>query len=479
MSEAPSNSPPPGHPMAGHTVDSFVPSPDHSSDTLPFDVITVPCIPLPPDIPKNVGHSILISELARGGMGVVIKALDTVFDREVAVKVLQEKYNSNPKYHLRFINEARITARLQHPGIAPIFETGRFPDNRPYFTMRLINGKNLKDMLSERKNLRHELPRFVKIFEKICQAVAYAHFEGVIHRDLKPSNIMIAPFGVVKVLDWGIAKAIHPACTELTEFELTQLPEEYKPVEFVPVVDDVAKSMTEVGSVLGTPDYMPPEQANGDWKHLDERADVFGLGAILCEILTGQGPYDGKTPTELLRQASIGEVQPAIKRLDSCFAERELVQIAKSCLAPRADQRPRDAGFVARAMADYLESDLRRAERDMVRFFELSLDLFCLASMDGFFLRVNSNFSWVLGYPSDELLTKPFLDFVHPEDQESTMLIMQDLAKGYPVVRFRNRYRHVAGYYHWLEWTAKSVPQEALIFAVARDVTEMFEPDSP
>jgi eukaryotic-like serine/threonine-protein kinase len=181
----------------------------------------------------------------------------------------------------------------------------------------------------------------------------------------------------------------------------------------------------------------------------------------------------------MLDKATTGDMQLAMERLDACFAERELVQIAKSCLAQRAADRPRDAGLVAKAMAGYLESDLRRAERDMVRFFELSLDLFCLASMDGFFLRVNSNFSRVLGYPSEELLSKPFMDFVHPEDRDSTLLIMQDLARGNPVVRFRNRYRHVAGYYLWLEWTAKSVPHEALIFAVARDVTELLEVENP
>lgn len=471
------NSPQQEENPVNNTRESIASCADNLSDTLYFDQATHLSISLPSGTPDSVGNSILLSEIARGGMGVVIKALDTTFDREVAVKVLQEKYNCNPKYHLRILNEARITARLQHPGVVPIFEAGRFPDNRPYFIMRLVNGMNLKQLLSEREDPRNELTRFLKIFEKVCETVAFAHSQGVIHRDLKPSNIMIAPYGVVKVMDWGIAKVIQQANNDLTEFELAPMPDEPELTENLPANDEQTDSLTEYNSVLGTPEYMPPEQANCDWEHLDERADVFGLGAILCEILTGQGPYEGTTPFRVLRKASQGNMKPAMERLDCCFAERELVQIAKNCLAPRQDDRPRNAGVVARALADYLESDLRRVERDMVRFFELSLDLFCLASMDGFFLRVNSNFSRVLGYTSQELLTKPFLDFVHPDDRHSTLEVMKDLAQGNPVVRFRNRYRHVAGHHHWLEWTAKSVPQEALIFAVARDVTDRFEAD--
>lgn len=477
MSLDPLSLPPPVNQCTSPAGNSTGSGSGNGPDTLPFDLMTLPSICLPEGTPEIIGRTRLISEIARGGMGVVLRARDTLFDREIAVKVLQSKYNLKSKYQQRFMNEAHITARLQHPGVVPIFEAGQLPDDRPYFTMRLVNGQNMKQLLADRQDTRHEQTRFIKIFEQICQTLAYAHHHGVIHRDLKPSNIMIAPFGVVKVLDWGIAKVIRNPLPDIEEFELSPFMEEQEPSDNEPAKEKKADSITECGSVLGTPEYMPPEQANGDWKHLDERADVFGLGAILCEILTGKPPYEGRSPFRVLRKAAAGELGPAMKRLDTCFAEPELVRLAKNCLAPRAEARPRDAGLVAKALADYLESDLRRAERDMVRFFELSLDLFCLASVDGYFLRVNSNFSRVLGYSSEELLSKPFLDFVHPEDRESTLAIMQDLENGKPVVLFRNRYRHVTGHYHWLEWTAKSVPEEALIFAVARDVTVHFEVD--
>jgi PAS domain S-box-containing protein len=120
----------------------------------------------------------------------------------------------------------------------------------------------------------------------------------------------------------------------------------------------------------------------------------------------------------------------------------------------------------------YLESDLRRAERDLVRFFDLSPDLFCVAGLDGYFRRVNANFSRVLGYTARELQSRPFLDFVHPDDRERTLAEMEKLARGLPVICFENRYRDEAGSYRWFEWTAKSIPEEGVIFAVAREVTD-------
>jgi serine/threonine-protein kinase len=142
--------------------------------------------------------------------------------------------------------------------------------------------------------------------------------------------------------------------------------------------------------------------------------------------------------------------------------------LAKQCLSPDPEDRPHDAGEVAAIMTAQLEAELQRTALDMVRFFELSHDLFCLASMEGYFQRVNDNFARVLGYSKGELLARPFLDFVHPGDIAQTLAQMEKLSRGLPVVRFRNRYRDAAGVYHWLEWTAKSLPEEKVIFAVAR-----------
>jgi serine/threonine-protein kinase len=217
---------------------------------------------------------------------------------------------------------------------------------------------------------------------------------------------------------------------------------------------------------------MSPEQARGDNQHLDLRSDVFGLGAILCEILTGQPPFVGADQCETIRQAARGELTAAFERLDCCGTDRALIALAKQCLEPEPAARPQDAGELSQRFTAYLESVLKQAERDLIRFFELSLDLFCIAGFDGFFHRVNANFSRVLGHTTKELLAHPFLDFVHPDDHQATRDAMAIVVRGVPVVQFRNRYRDHSGNYRWFEWTGKSIPEEKVIFAVARDVTD-------
>jgi serine/threonine-protein kinase len=220
---------------------------------------------------------------------------------------------------------------------------------------------------------------------------------------------------------------------------------------------------------------MAPEQAQGDVSILDRQTDVFGLGGILCAILTGQPPYPGKRTRQVYARAARADLAGAFARLDASPAARELVALAKACLASEPAARPRDAGAVAAALTAYFESDLRRAERDLVRFFELTPDLFCIAGLDGFFRRVNQNFTRVLGYSPDELISRPWLDFIHPDDLAGTAAAGAALSRGQPVVQFRNRYRDVHGHYRWFEWAAKSIPEEGIIFAVARDITDRVE----
>ncbi len=384
-------------------------------------------------------------EIGRGGMGTVLEGRDTRLGREVAVKVLLETHAADTRVLEHFSEEVRILGRLQHPGIVPVYQAGQFPDGRPYFAMRLVKGQTLARLLAGRTGTEGR-PHLLKVFEQVCQAMAYAHSEGVIHRDLKPANVMVGDFGEVQVMDWGLARS---RCQDAGE----SLP----------------------GGVMGTPAYMAPEQAHGEASRLDERTDVFGLGGILCEILTGKPPYPGPDKEAVLAKARRADLGDAFRRLDACGADSDLVSLAKSCLAADPNDRLGDAGKLADAVTGHLEWVLRRAERDLVRFFELSLDLFCIAGLDGYFHRVNSNFSRVLGYPEEELVSRPFLDFVHPEDRERTLGEMAKLREGLPVIRFCNRYRDVGGKYRWFEWTAKAIPEEGVIFAVARDVTERVE----
>ncbi len=403
--------------------------------------------------------------IGTGGMAEIYSCSDKKMPREVVAKVLHEKLLAHSDAMERFQLEIRIMSQLEHPGILPVYDAGTFRNGRPCFIMRRVWGVTLKQRLRERastSDFRYEL---LRIFEKICNTLAYAHTMRVIHRDLNPLNIMIGLHGQVNVMDWGLAK-------ELSE-------EFHEPLELPPQVDVQSESPTpdsanhtQYGRIMGTLAYMPPEQANGNITCLDERGDVFALGAILCEILTGLPPYLATKPLKLWNQAKAAELADAFRRLDICQADPFLITLAKSCLAATREQRPRDAGAVLTQLNRYFELVLRQAEWDLVRFFDLSMELFCIAGLDGRFRRINNNFSRVLGHTTETLLASPFISFVHPDDHVKTYEVMAQLTEGDPVVNFRNRYRDSEGTYRWFEWTAKSIPEEKLIFAVAREVTD-------
>ena len=311
-------------------------------------------------------------EIAVGGMGRILKGRDTDLGRDLAVKVLLDKHREKPEVVQRFVEEAQIGGQLQHPGIAPVYELGRFEDHSPFFTMKLVKGKTLSELLDERSNLDAERAKFIGIYEQICQAMAYAHSRGVIHRDLKPANIMVGAFGEVQVMDWGLAKVLRSGGVA----DETKAANRHTNLSVIETIrsggsetfDDAASvgSHTRAGSVMGTPAYMPPEQALGETEMLDERADVFGLGAILCEILTGRPPYVHERSAEILRMATRGKLKDCLRELDECGAERELIAFAKNCLELEPGDRPRNAEVLAKKVSTYLESvELRLRESEV------------------------------------------------------------------------------------------------------------------
>src|SRR5262249_34473505 len=150
----------------------------------------------------------LLAEVGRGGMGVVYRARETAFNRDVAVKFLRERHPADSPELRRFLDEARITGQLQHPAIPPVHHIGRLPDGRPFLVMKLIRGRTLEDILNERANPAEDRGRFLAIFGQVCQAIGYAHAHNVIHRDLKPANVMVGNFAEVQVMDWGLAKSL-------------------------------------------------------------------------------------------------------------------------------------------------------------------------------------------------------------------------------------------------------------------------------
>lgn len=421
---------------------------------------------------RFLGRFQLENEIARGGMGIILEARDVDLDRKVAIKILHREHQQKPQIYQQFINEARITGRLQHPGIIPIYATGTTLDDRPYFAMKLVQGKTLAHLLTARQSPQDDLPRLLTVFEHVCQTLSYTHSCGVIHLDIKPANVMVGAFGEVHLMDWGLARASADLCvpTSLRDVNESSLSDE-NAAEKLPGISSLDLAVeVPAGAIWGTPPYMSPEQARGHCA--DVRSDVFGLGGILCEILTGCAPYRGTNFLDVCFKAAQADLSDTYLKLIDSGADGVLVRLALKCLAPDPDARPTDAGMVASELTLYLESLLRRAESDLERFFELSLDLFCIAGLDGFFRRVNSNFSRVLGYSDKELLSRPFMEFVHPEDRDQTLNVMSQLQLGQPVVQFQNRYSAVDGTWRCFEWTAKSVPKDHIIFAVARDVTD-------
>ncbi|MEM6468390.1 MAG: tetratricopeptide repeat protein [Planctomycetota bacterium] len=330
--------------------------------------------PTSPEMPKTIDSSRyqLQGEIARGGMGAVLKGRDIDLGRNLAVKVLLDAHKDNPLAVQRFIEEAQIGGQLQHPGVAPVYELGQFEDRRPFFTMKLVKGDTLALMLASRYSVQHNRAKLLGIFEQVCQTMAYAHSRGVIHRDLKPANIMAGAFGEVQVMDWGLAKVL-PAGGQQTASK-PSAPDDGKSVIAtvrspdgsgpVPVFrsssngdpqNDVG-SQTQMGRALGTPAYMAPEQAMGDVDRMDRRTDVFGLGAILCEILTGQPIYVADDLQTLMRMACRGKTNESIRLLDACGADDQLVELTKHCLQFKQSDRPSDAGEVSRRISRYLES---------------------------------------------------------------------------------------------------------------------------
>ena len=310
--------------------------------------------------------------VARGGMGEVYRVLDGEFDRPLALKVVQEKFRGRGDVADRFLREARVMGQLQHPGIPPVQEMGRLPDDRPYFLMKLVEGRDLNALLGERSSPADRQAYYLGVFEDVCRTVAYSHSRSIIHRDLKPHNIMVGAFGEVQVMDWGLAKVLSSRAIVSDGPGLSERPA--PPSATTPAAESTIELMNTpgtpgdfsvAGAVLGTPAFMAPEQARGEVGLLDPTCDVFGLGGILCVVLTGRAPFAVGNRVDNLRRAMAGDLSDAFERLDRCGADAELVDLAKRCLAPDPGARFADAGQVAQAVAGYLGlvgERLRQAE---------------------------------------------------------------------------------------------------------------------
>ena len=226
----------------------------------------------------------LLERVARGGMGVVYTAEDEKLQRRVALKILDVPGRESDLAK-RLLREARVLARLEHPGIVPVHDVGTLADGRVFYAMKFVEGQRLDQYIAS----VNSIPDRLRLFLRICDAVGFAHAHGVLHRDLKPANVMVGPFGEVLVMDWGLAKILREGMLrsgqevdpEATIFESLKSPVAAGGVTGI-------SEVTEHGTVMGTPGYMSPEQARGDVQQIDARSDIFSLGALLRFLLTGK-----------------------------------------------------------------------------------------------------------------------------------------------------------------------------------------------
>lgn len=235
----------------------------------------------------------ILGTLGRGGMATVFLAFDRELDREVALKVLDIP-DTGGQLAERMLREARVVARLEHPGIVPIHDVGVLPDGRVFYAMKRVKGQRLDQLTHVALNER------LRLFQKICEAVAFAHARGIIHRDLKPENIMAGGFGEVLVMDWGLAKVLGKPVSEKPTGG--QDPEPETP-------------LTNHGTIMGTPSYMAPEQKSGDISKLNERTDVYALGAILYFLLAGSAPSAAEPSVKQPPRRMKGEVSRALEAI--------------------------------------------------------------------------------------------------------------------------------------------------------------------
>ena len=308
---------------------------------------------MPDEIPIPERYKDL-GALGSGAMAEVRRVWDQVLDRAVAMKILRERLATNKLARARFQKEARAIARLQHPSIVPIHEIGALPDGRPYYTMKEVVGRTLKDLIATASPDEGLTRRMLEALHRASEAVAFAHANGVMHRDLKPDNVMLGDYGEVMVVDWGLARIVSDA--------------DVRPLHG-PGLASTA-DFTSAGTITGTPAYMPPEQAHG--QAITPASDVYALGAILYEIVCGRPPFVGPTTWVVLLQLKSGPPRP----LDEVRAEarrppapEDLRHLVETAMARAPEARYPDASRFAAELGAWLDG-ARRRERALARVAE-------------------------------------------------------------------------------------------------------------
>jgi PAS domain S-box-containing protein len=424
-----------------------------------------PLEPERPDLrptPISIRERITLRGLhSSGGIGEVWRAYDEVIGREIALKRLQPDQRTTAAHRARFEREAKLTGQLEHPGIVPVYDYSSGDDgSHCFYTMRFVRGRTLRTAIHEFHEQRREgrpllgaaFMQLISQFLSLCNTMAFAHSRAVIHRDLKGDNVIVGDFGEVLILDWGLAKHLG----------------EVEPERVADGRESDSVLETRQGEQLGTPAYMAPEQARGDIDLLDPRTDVYGLAAILYEILTGRPPFTG-TIAEVFY--AVIERPPTPPHELVVDVPPELEQICLRGLAKAMDERWQSAAELGRAVEAWQSAlaERKRVEQERERFFDLSLDLLAIVDRHANFTQVNAAWQRVLGLSPS--VGESLFATLHEQDVARAQAKLDALWAGAEAVGFELRMHGQAGE-RWIDWSVRSLPDDVGAYLVGRDITE-------
>ncbi|TWT46736.1 PAS domain S-box protein [Botrimarina hoheduenensis] len=399
----------------------------------------------------------LLQVHSTGGTGRVWRAYDIALQREVALKELLPQYARSPMHRERFHREACVAAQLAHPGTAPVHEY-REEEGRCYYTMKFLAGRTLAEVIRQthRAIENDSADPFARHFElltyfvSVCDTIAYAHSQGVIHRDLKGDNVLVGEFGEVTVIDWGLAK-LFSSTSEAPSKD--------------PALSD---SATLQGERLGTPAYMAPEQARGAIDQIDTRTDVYGLAALLYEILTGKPPFTGDTVNQVMHK--VEAESPVPPRKLQPLTPRSLEAICLKGLRKRREDRQQSATELRDGVRHWMthQTDRRREAESRALFFSLSQDLFVTVDSIGRFTHTNPAFEKLLCYGPGAVLGRHYEELLHPDDLTRSRRVFLAVLAGASEPDFVSRLRGEDGVYRPISWTISKSPSDVSVYAVGR-----------
>ncbi|MEM9587072.1 MAG: PAS domain S-box protein [Planctomycetota bacterium] len=413
--------------------------------------------------------------LARGGLGEIWIALDRLLGGRVALKRLRPHIAGRREMQERFFREARITACLNHPGIPVVLDLHQAgPDS--FYTMYLIEGRTLLSLINaihtrSRLSLANLLP-LVRHLGSVANTIAYANNLGVIHRDLKSENVVIGEFGQATLIDWGLAKVIDSSNLELPDGDdvvggdrILSHPETHDDLGML------AGRRTVSGVKLGTPAFMAPEQARGDNDAIDQRTDVYGLAAMLYELLVGEPPFTGRNIKHMLAQVQENDPKPPIEV--NADVPRGLNDLCLKGLSKDPEQRPPSASEFARQLELWLQNEVERrsGETARIELFSLTKDLMALHSFDARMVWGNQSWQRQLGWSPETMVGWTPEQVMHPDDVAKVSQALEPVKRNRESVSdLHVRMRTADGRYRWFDWTSSPVPGEDLICSVGRDI---------